>query len=147
MWLDEKFVANTSPYAKTLFFYLTTCQANGLTRYLHVTDRQLLFDTNLTKDQLTQAKKELENIKWMFFTTNWAYHAHFAAYVDYFGRDRVMSAKEQELEDIPQVVKEYFNGLITSYKPVLNQKQETLKDKYNYGYTTEQIANDVDSAF
>lgn len=128
LWFDEKF-AQTSCQSKTLFFYLITCNNNGLTRYLHITDRQILFDTGLTDNELKQAKGELAAIKWVFFTPNWVYHAHFAAYVDYFGRDRVMEAKEKELEDIPQVVKEYFNGLITCYKPLLNHKSKTINPK------------------
>lgn len=128
LWLDDKF-AETSVQAKTLFFYLITCQANGLTRYLHVTNRQIMFDTGLTTSELEQAKKELEAIKWAFFTENWVYHAHFAAYVDYEGRDRVLEAKDAELQKVPQKVVDYFNGLITTYKPTLNHKSKTINHK------------------
>ena len=128
LWFDEKF-SQTSCQAKTLFFYLITCNNNGLTRYLHITDRQIQFDTGLDDDELILAKKNLEDIKWVFFTTNWAFHAHFGAYVDYLGRDRVMEAKEKELNDIPKDILEYFNQLITSYKPILNHKPETINPK------------------
>ena len=128
LWFDEKF-SQTSCQSKTLFFYLITCNNNGLTRYLHITDRQIKFDTGLTDAELKEAKKELEGIKWVFFTTNWAFHAHFAAYVDYSGRDLVMDAKEKELNDIPDNILEYFNQLVTCYKPHINHKPETLKHK------------------
>lgn len=128
LWLDENF-SQTSCQSKTLFFYLITCNSNGLTRYLHITDRQIMFDTGLSVEELKQAKSELEAIKWVFFTKNWAFHAHFAAYVDYLGRDRVMEAKEKELDDIPENILKYFNQLITSYKPTLNHKPKTINPK------------------
>lgn len=128
LWFDEKFNA-VGNEAKVLFFYIITNDHCGLTRYLHVTDRQILFDTNLTPSELVKAKKELETLRWAFFTENWVFQAHEAAYVDYEGRDRVLQAKDKELSKIPSKVIDYFNPLITRYKPILNPKPETINNK------------------
>ena len=128
LWFDEKF-ATISKEAKLLFLYIVTNDQCGLTRYLHVTDRQILFDTGLSSVELRTAKKELEAMNWVFFTDNWAYHAHDAAYVDYEGRDRVLQAKESETSKVPYKIVEYFNGLITRYKPILNHKSKTINQK------------------
>jgi len=128
MWFDEKF-ATCSMEAKVLFFYLISNDHLGLTPYLHITDRQILFDTGLTTNQLETGKDELIKLKWCFFTENWVYHNHECAYIDYEGRDRVLSAKQKELDGIPVKVREYFNPLITRYKPILNYKLETINHK------------------
>lgn len=147
MWLDEKFVA-TKKETKVLFNYLINNPILGLTRYLHITDRQMMFDTSLTQDELAIAQHELTELKWCFFTDNWVFQNHKCAYVDYIGRDRVMEAKAKELAAIPQKVRDYFNPLITcyegvnnvdnvpmvnplitGYKPVLNPKPEIINDK------------------
>jgi hypothetical protein len=128
MWFDEKF-ATCSMEAKVLFFYLISNDHLGLTPYLHITDRQIMFDTGLTFNQLETGKKELTSLRWCFFTENWVYHNHDCAYIDYEGRDRVIDAKNKELQNIPIKVQEYFNPLITRYKPVLNHKSEIINPK------------------
>lgn len=128
MWFDEKF-ANCTLEAKVLFFYLISNDHLGLTRYLHITDRQILFDTGLSVNQLVTGKEELTKLKWCFFSENWVFHNHNCAYIDYEGRDRVLSAKQIELDQIPTKVQEYFNPLITCYKPILNHKSEIINDK------------------
>ena len=128
MWFDEKF-ATCSMEAKVLFFYLISNNYLGLTPYLHITDRQIMFDTGLTVNQLQTGKAELMTLKWCFFTENWIYHNHDCAYIDYEGRDRVIDAKNKELQNIPIKVQEYFNPLITRYKPILNHKLEIINPK------------------
>lgn len=128
LWLDEKFSACSLP-TKLLFSYLINNLQLGLSRYLHITDRQIMFDTGLTVNQLRTGKEELTNIRWCFFTDNWVYHNHEAAYVDYDGRDRVLTSKEDEINSVPEKIKEVFKGLITGYEPVLNHKSETINNK------------------
>src|SRR5437016_2730002 len=107
LWLDEKF-ARCSISSKLLFNYLINNLQLGLSRYLHITDRQIMFDTGLTADQLETGKKELSAIKWVFFTENWVYQNHKGAYVDYEGRDRLLLAKKKEIDSVPDKVKEVF---------------------------------------
>lgn len=128
MWFDEKF-ATVSLETKVLFFYLISNDRLCLTPYLHITDRQILFDTGLTGNQLETGKKELTELKWCFFTENWVYQNHDCAYIDYTGRDRVQEAKMKEIENIPSKVVEYFNPLITRYQPILNHKSKTINYK------------------
>jgi hypothetical protein len=127
-WLDEKF-AGCDLSTKLLFCYLITNNQLTLTPYLHITDRQIMFDTGLDVNQLVTGKKQLTDIKWCFFTENWIYHNHACAYIDYEGRDRVIDAKLKEIKEIPSKVRDYFNPLITRYKPVLNHKPEIINQK------------------
>ena len=128
LWFDEKF-ASISVEAKLLFMYLITNDQLTLTRYHHISDRQILFDTGLTINQLKTSKKELEKLHWCFFSEGWIYHNHNCAYVDYFGQPKVMIAKEKELEIIPDKIKGVFNGFLTPYQPNRNQKLETRNQK------------------
>ena len=128
LWFDDKF-AECSIEAKLLFMYLITSNQLTLTLYHHITDRQIMFDTGFTVNQLKTCKKELTELRWCFFTKNWVYHNHDCAYIDYSGRDRVLQAKKDELSKVPLVVKDSFKGLITRYKPVLNTKPKTINYK------------------
>ncbi len=123
MWNDVRF-ADTNVTTKLLFCYLINNERLGLSRYTRITDRQITFDTGLTSQQLTASKKELSNIGWCYFYSEWVFHNHNAAYIDYDGRDRVVSSKELEISNVPEEVKEVFKGLITGYKPVLNTKSK-----------------------
>lgn len=119
LWLDEKFAECSLP-TKLLFNYLINNIQLGLSPYLHITDRQILFDTGLTVNQLETGKQELTKIKWCFFTDNWVFHNHKCAYIDYTGRDRVIESKEKEISSISLKIREYFKGLISGYEGVIN---------------------------
>ncbi len=127
LWLDEKFAGCSIP-TKLLFMYLITNLQLGLSKYLHITDRQILFDTGLTPAQLTAGKKELIELKWIFFTENWVYHNHKCAYTDYSGQERVMNAKEREVASVPTKIREYFNKLTRDIEEVANPLQ-TSQDR------------------
>jgi hypothetical protein len=146
LWFDEKFAA-VSIEAKVLFLYLITSDQLSLTRYHHISDRQILFDTGLSLNQLKTSKEELTKLGWCFFTEGWVYHAHNAAYVDYTGRDRVLEAKDCELEQVPLKVQEIFNGLLTRYKPVLNHKSKTLNYKSETINGLEELRKKVNDNF
>lgn len=128
LWFDENF-ADCSIEAKVLFLYLITCDQLSLTRYHHITDRQIIFDTGLTIVKLRSAKDELTNLGWCHFTKNWVFHNHKCAYVDYSGGERVLKAKKEELNKIPQEIKQVFKGLMTGQRPNLNHKSETINPK------------------
>jgi uncharacterized phage protein (TIGR02220 family) len=128
MWLDEKF-SFCGISTKLLFCYLITNPFLSLSPYLHISDRQILFDTGLNLNQLKTGKEELTHLKWMFFAEGWIFHNHKCAYIDYEGRDRVLQSKEEEILKVPQEIKDLFKGLITGYEPVLNHKSKTINQK------------------
>jgi hypothetical protein len=123
--------------------YLISSDQIALTQYHHITDRQIMFDTGLDVKGLIRGKKEVTKLGWCFFTKNWVYHNHSAAYIDYFGRDRVMAAKKEELSKVPQEIKEIFKGLITGYKPILNPKSKTLNPKPEISKKVEKIKRGI----
>lgn len=125
LWKDEKYPL-TSLEAKVLFMYLITCDSLSLTRFHRITDRQIIFDTGLTVNQLETGKRELSDLKWCFFYQDWVYHNHDCAYISYEGRDRVIDSKLKELAEVPDEIQNYFNPLITRYEPLLNNKSKTL---------------------
>jgi hypothetical protein len=102
----------------------------GLSRYHHINDRQILFDTGLDVNQLERGKKELTDIKWCFFYEDWVYHNHNSAYVDYKGRDLVMLAKDKELNSISPKIQDYFQGVVKG-----------LETPYNHNYNHNQYHN------
>jgi len=128
LWLDTDF-AECSVEAQLLCMFLVSNPYIGLSRYSRISDRQITFHTNIAGKALEKAKQELQSMKWFFFEGEWIYHNHSIAYVDYEGRDRVMESKGDEINKVPEEIKEVFNGLITGFKPVLNHKPKTLNLK------------------
>ena len=128
LWLDKDFASCMST-TKLLFCYLINNIQLKLSPYLHITDRQIMFDIGLTVNQLETGKKELTNLRWCFFAGDWVFHNHKCAYVDYEGRDRVQEAKEKEISSVPLEIKEVFKGLITGCQPVLNHKSKIINPK------------------
>jgi len=145
VWLNEDF-AKAPLAVKLLFCYLVNNPQLGLTRYAYIPDRQILFDTGISKRDLEAGKRFFTSIGWIFFKDGWVYHNHDFAYVDYFGRDRVMAAKEEELESIPTYIKQHFaeqlekfKGLVRGYEGVsnpfktINHKSEIINHNTNKG--------------
>ena len=135
MWEDTKFVS-TSLETKVLFNYLINNIFIGLTRYTHINDRRIMFDTGLTPNQLETGKKELTELKWCYFYKDWVFHNHRCAYIDYQGQTKVMEAKKKEKNSVPRDVVRYFNEIVTPYQEVdnqlltpLNHKSETINHK------------------
>lgn len=130
LWLDEKFAgAATALETKVLFSYLINCESLKLSRYHRLTDRQIMFDTGLTKEQLRTAKDELTELKWCFFKDSWIYHNHDCAYISYTGQPKVIAAKEKQIAEVPQRIRDYFNPLITRSERILNYKLKTINHR------------------
>jgi len=136
LWLDVGF-AECKPSTKLLFMYLITSDRLGLSRYTRLSDRQILFDTGLNSVQLKESKSELESLRWVFFAKNeWIYHHHNCAYVDYIRNDRVASAKQKEIDNVPDEIVGYFNDIClnkvqTGFEQCsnLNHKPKTINQK------------------
>lgn len=132
LWLDEKF-ATCNVATKLLFCYLINNIQLNLSPYLHITDRQIMFDTGLNSNQLETGKEELSNLGWCYFTENWVFHNHKAAYIDYDGNERVLSSKQKEIDQVPTKIKEVFEGLMLGQRPNINHKSEIINQKSEIG--------------
>lgn len=128
LWVDSTF-QDLTRLSKLLFLYLITCPHISLTRYTNISDKQIIFDTDLNKEELGKCKRELHDKRLVLFHETWQYHVHELSYVDYKGIERVNSAKEKELDSIPDEIKLVFNQLLTSSELVLNYKSETINPK------------------
>lgn len=137
MWLDEKF-AVCKQSTKLLFLYLITNVHLSLSRYTHLNDRQIMFDTGLNSVQLEESKKELEQLRWIFFKDGWYFHNHKCAYIDYVRNEKVATAKEGEINQVPSELAHYFNEICLNgvetpleHRSNLNHKPETINNNIN----------------
>lgn len=128
LWHDSKF-CECSVEAKTLFMFIITNPYLGLSRYSRLSDRQIAFHTGLSGKKLENAKNELSTLKWCFFSDEWVYHNHDCAYIDYTGNEKVSVSKEQEIQNVPEKIKEVIKGLVTGYQPNINNKSEIINQK------------------
>jgi len=98
---DDDVVENFSPWAKYLFLYLLTNHRIGLTGVYEITDRVMLFDTGLSKDQLNEAKEELQAADRVRFYENWVYVVNAQKNNGYFG-EKLDPAVKKEFNRIPK---------------------------------------------
>lgn len=137
LWENDK-IAELSKDTRIAVSFLINNPKLGLTRYSFITDKYATYSTGLTATEWEKAKGELTGCGWCYFKDGWVYQNHDFAYLDYFGRDRVMISKEQEMDKVPLEIQEYFKGLISGYKEVpnlsINHKSKTINkepNKYN----------------
>lgn len=145
LWENDK-ISELSKDARIAISFLINNPKLGLTRYAYITDKYATYSTGLNLTEWTKAKDELQEIKWCYFKDGWVYQNHEFAYLDYFGRDRVMKSKDEELDRVPMEIQDYFKGLISglllltkesiNHKPI-NHKQD-INNIYNcFGSITE----------
>jgi len=145
LWNDVQF-AELKPTSKLLFCYLINNEKLGLSRYTRITDRQIAFDTGLGNEQINTAKQDLEALGWCFFYDEWIYHNHEAAYMDYSRNDYTEKAKQKEIDEVPETVKEMFKQRLN---PRLNptENDEVKKDGYIDTKGLNPRLNDVQTTF
>ena len=153
IWYSKTFKGLTTT-SKLLSVYLVSNDNVGLTRIYKQHDLELCFLFSLSENELNKAKEELSNAGLYFFKDEFVYINNDFAYVDYVGRDRLLEAKEKELNSIPAEIITYFkgviNGLITGYKPPINNKSKIINHKYkiiNTKTEQEELAEFTSSLF
>lgn len=132
IWFDKRFKGLTTT-SKLLSIYLVSNANIGLSRIYQQHDLEIGFLFSLSENELNRAKEELTNAGLFVFKEEWVYINNDFAYVDYEGRDRLLEAREKELNSIPLEISNYFkeviNGLTTGYKPPINHKSKTINNK------------------
>jgi len=146
LWLDKNY-KKCSLETKVLFSFLINNPFLGLSRYSRIDDEQICFSTGLKETQLEKAKSELQALKWCYFHGGeWIYHNHECAYMDFDGRDRVIEAKNKELANVPQVIKDVIKGFLTGSEPVLNPKPIIINQKPETGESVREV-DELNDAF
>lgn len=132
IWENDK-IAELSKDSRIAINFLINNPKLGLSPYSFITDKYATYCTGLNNSEWEKAKQELQNLGWCYFYNGWVFQNHNFAYIDYFGRDRVMKSKQDELNKIPLDVTEYFKGLISGNKEVsnlsINHKSKTINLK------------------
>ena len=135
-WQDEK-VQSLTIEAKLLFVYFITCPHIGKTGIFEIADSYILLETGLTKEQLTKAKKELENKKRAFFFGNWVYVVKALKHTRYDIGIKTSVGFKKELENLPKKVVDYYINLKdssidksdTTIVEYIKHKTQTINNK------------------
>jgi len=132
IWENDK-IAELSKDSRIAINFLINNPKLGLSPYSFITDKYATYCTGLNNSEWEKAKQELQTLGWCYFYNGWIFQNHNFAYLDYQGRDRVMSSKQDEINKIPLDVTEYFKGLISGNKEVsnlsINYKSKTINYK------------------
>jgi hypothetical protein len=134
VWQDD-FVVDLSPIQKLIFFYYITNDNIGLTGIYEVTDRQVAFDTGVTKAQIQEVKALFQKKKKILFYKNWVYIVNATKLNGYIG-EKLQKAIKKEKSFIPDTVLEMFNTLLEGVDMVsdtsdtsINHKSEIINQK------------------
>ena len=136
---DDAWFDTLSQNARLLFLYLLTNQDIGLSGCYYLTDKKMGFNTHLTKEEIAEAKKELDP-KAKFYE-EWVYLVNAQGYNGFVGSKNEVAIK-REIQLIPLKVKEAL-GIDKVYTPsigyseqqiplkseIINNKSETIKQK------------------
>lgn len=137
IWQDEWFCI--LPRASRLvFLYLLTCPQNNLCGIFEVSDRQIVFDAGVSRDELDQAKKDLEGR--VVFSAGWVKIINSARYNGYGSSPKLDVAIKREISLIPEKIREEIDRLSIGYRyPIdtpINNKYIIINNKYNNKYNT-----------
>lgn len=141
VWQDE-LVSELSPIQKLLFIYYITNDNIGLTGIYEITDRQVSFDTGLSKTQIAEAKTLFEKSGKLFFYKNWVYVIN-AQRLNGFHGEKLNTAIKKEKALIPVDISSYFDRVsknvdrvsdfddtpINHKSEIINHKEEVVKEK------------------
>lgn len=108
IWEDDFFL-KLSKSGKLLFLYIITNSRINMTGLYELTDRTLHFDTGLTKNELTNAKKELAPK--VFFHKNWVNVVNAMKLGGYRGNLHDKGIRT-EMKLIPIEIRRYFEDKI-----------------------------------
>jgi len=155
LWQDD-FFADLSPNEKLLFLYFLTNDSVNIIHVYRCNLARIKADTGIDTPIIVAAQAKFEQANKIFFKDGYVFLKNAHKFEKYEGEKNDV-AKAKLFGRLSKPIIDWYikhsdtpinTPMDRDYKSKdINQKQETLKDKYNYGYTTEQIANDVDSAF
>lgn len=132
IWFNKQLKRLTTT-SKLICLYLVSNDNIALTTIYKQQDLELCFLFDLKEEELEKIKIEIEQSGLFYFKNEWVLINNDLSYTDYGGRDRVIDAKNKELDSIPLEISSYFKevvkGLITGYKPTINYKSKIINNK------------------
>lgn len=133
IWNDDWF-CDLSKNSKLLFIYLITNQYVNLIGIYELSDRVILFETGLTKQDLDKSKKDLKDK--IIFVDGWIKIMNIEKY-DSFKGGKLLSAKEKQLNEIPIDISKKIDRVCIGYQypihtPNSNSNSNSNSKKYKY---------------
>ena len=130
IWQDEWF-CSLPRASRFIFIYLISCPQNNICGIFELPDRQIVFDTGVTREELEQAKKDLAGR--VIFMLGWVKLIHSDKYNNYVTNDKMQVALQKELNIIPEEIKnnmnEYDTSIDTSIYTPNNHKSIIINNK------------------
>ena len=140
---EDSFVCELSHKEKLLFLYLLTNSRIGLTGIYELPDKFIVFNLNLSKEELKVSKKKLQDEGKIYFRSGYIAIKNITKYNDYSkGNENQKNAFNRELELLPDNIKKYLcdnnfhlvinylstsRGLVTQLD--INKKSEIRNNK------------------
>jgi hypothetical protein len=147
----DRDVLNLTLHAQHLFIYLLTCEQINICGMFELPDPYIMFESKLDKEQLDQAKRELEEAKKVIFKDSWVFVINARKNNNYEKSPDNYTAMLREIGRIPKDILEFFNGY-SPYSSVdssvggsldSNNKQEIRNKKQETRTHKQEIEDDL----
>lgn len=142
-WQDS-YVIKLTHKEKLVFNYLLTNDRVSMTGMYELPDKYIQMDLDLTPKELAQIKDRLQEK--VFFYDGWVKILNHDKYNSYKG-EKIDIAKEKELANIPEIVKQYQGGIDTSIHTSIdtlnNHKSKTIIINHNIEDITDQELQEI----
>jgi hypothetical protein len=106
-----------------------------------LTDAEIMFRTKLTKEELENAKKELEEAGKVKFKDNWIYVVNVEKYNNYRKSPDNEKAYWKEIAVVPKEILKYFNSSVYS-SVYSNNKSKIINNKSEIINNNKEIENE-----
>ena len=106
---EDSFISELDHKEKLTFLYLFTNSKIGLTGIYELPDKFVLFDLNLTKDELQKMKRKFQEKDKIYFYKGYIAIKNAIKHSDYSkGNENQVKAFNRELEQLPDDVKKFL---------------------------------------
>lgn len=132
LWFNKDF-KELRTISKLVAIYLISNENIGLNRCYKQPDSEICYLFSLSQNQLIEIKEEIQKKGLFIFKEEWVYLNNDFSYCDYFGRDKLMEAKQKEYNAIPVDIIKYFEGvrkgLGRGWQPPMNKETRIMNKK------------------
>lgn len=139
IWKDS-FFAGLDPLEKLLFIYYIANEKVNIIHLYESADRETMFDTGVTLQQLTRAKNKFQAEGKLHFFKDYVYIANASRYQTFSG-EKNDKAKENLLRQIPNEVLNWFYKLADTpmHTPINTLYNRNHNQNQNHNQREEEV--------
>lgn len=127
---DDEINDQIDIYAQHLYLYLLSCKHINMCGYFQIRDNLIKLEAKLTDNQFESAKKQLQDLKKVFFKDGWVWIVNARKNNKYENSPSNVVVIENELSKVSKELIDYFDSSVdSSVDTTQNYKTKNIKHK------------------